>query len=59
MWFIFILLIDCLSEIKMIAKDPNAVVSLLFRNVLRIQIEERAAVVLILTTLDSVRQNQG
>ena len=43
----------------MIAKDPNAVVSFLFRNVLRIQIAERAAVVSTLTTLDSVRQNQG
>lgn len=43
----------------MIAKNPNAVVSFLFRNVLRIQIVERAAVVSILTILDSVRQNQG
>ena len=43
----------------MIAKDPNAVVSFLFRNVLRIQTAERAAVVSILTTLDSVPQNQG
>ena len=43
----------------MIAKNPNAVISFLFRNVLRIQIVERAAVVSILTILDSVRQNQG
>lgn len=34
----------------MIAKDPNAVVSFLFRNALRIQIADRATVVSILTT---------